>query len=79
MKSSLKRSPCKWKVVEVRSSPLPVEWNARFAWLPMFELMATLLLAQVEQEKVNNLLIQESTGYTKLTSEKVSSYLNQYV
>ncbi|KAG1046944.1 hypothetical protein G6F43_010589 [Rhizopus delemar] len=79
MKLSLKRSTCKWKAVEVRSSPLPVDWNARFAWLPMFELMATLLLAQVEQEKVNNLLIQESTGYTKLTSEKVSSYLSQYV
>lgn len=34
----------KWKVMEVRSSALPVTWETRFCFLEMFELMATLIV-----------------------------------
>ncbi|GAN03584.1 hypothetical protein MAM1_0043d03039 [Mucor ambiguus] len=72
-KVSLCKESKKWSVVEVRSSEIPVDWVSHSYWLLMFELMATLVLAQSKQEHVNDMLINESTGFSPRSSSTEGS------
>ncbi|KAL9545631.1 hypothetical protein MBANPS3_007064, partial [Mucor bainieri] len=44
LKLTLSKLTKKWSVVEARSAEIPVNWATRYHWLPMFELMATLVV-----------------------------------
>ncbi|KAK4515338.1 uncharacterized protein ATC70_010282 [Mucor velutinosus] len=76
-KVALTKVTKKWSVVELRSSEIPVDWATRYYWLSMFELMATLVLAQRNQEKVNDMLAQESAGILPFSSPKVALFFEQ--
>jgi hypothetical protein len=59
-----------WKFVELRSAQVPTSWNDRFDWVKMFELLATLYLGLLEQEKINVQIKKENSGLTKITTEQ---------
>jgi hypothetical protein len=66
-----------WKFVELRSAQVPTAWNDRFDWVTMFELLATLYLELIEQEKINIQIRKENSGLINVAREEtLSAHLN---
>ncbi|CAO3658239.1 unnamed protein product [Rhizopus stolonifer] len=66
-----------WKFVKLQSAQVPTAWNDRFDWIKTFELLATLYLELIEQEKTNNQIKEENSGLFEVATEQtLSAYLN---
>ncbi|RCI01013.1 hypothetical protein CU097_015637 [Rhizopus azygosporus] len=75
---SLKNDP-QWKFVKLRSAQVPTAWKDRFDWVKMFELLATLYLELIEQEKISIQIRKENSGLINVTAEEtLSAYLNTH-
>ncbi|OBZ84462.1 hypothetical protein A0J61_07484 [Choanephora cucurbitarum] len=66
----------KWNVVEVRSSCTPTCWGLRGQWKPLFEMMATIYLELLEQQKLDATILEEVCGLKVLSSESVTDYFS---
>ncbi|OBZ81520.1 hypothetical protein A0J61_10434 [Choanephora cucurbitarum] len=59
-----------WKFVELRSATIPTNWNDRFNWVKMFELIATLFLCLKEEVRVDMEMKRENSGLKFVSREE---------
>lgn len=43
--------PGRWKLVELRSATMPISWELRGQWVPLFKMLTTMYVELLEQKK----------------------------
>ncbi|CAO3699171.1 unnamed protein product [Rhizopus stolonifer] len=61
----------KWRLIEMRSSRIPISWELRSHWHSLVEMLATICDELLEQRKLDNLIIDEVCSLRTLPSKSV--------